>query len=132
VGVVSSPSHEGSTTDASNSKLTTFDMGSTKKVKVTTAVAAAGITFNFGMSTMGRERVQELEGLLYFVKDGTRSLGPEIVPEPQPNEVMVFEDLFTIELHKPPHSLLTDILRRFHVQLHQLTPNAIVQISKFI
>jgi hypothetical protein len=32
----------------------------------------------------------------------------------------------------PPHPFLLDILSKFQVQLHQLTPNAIVQISKFI
>jgi hypothetical protein len=32
----------------------------------------------------------------------------------------------------PPDPVLTDILRKFHVQLHHLTPNAIFTISKFI
>jgi hypothetical protein len=32
----------------------------------------------------------------------------------------------------PPHPVLLDILHNFRVQLHQLTPNAIVQINKFI
>jgi hypothetical protein len=32
----------------------------------------------------------------------------------------------------PPHPVLLDILRKFRVQLHQLTPDVIVQISKFI
>jgi hypothetical protein len=30
------------------------------------------------------------------------------------------------------HPVLLDVLRKFWMQLHQLTPNAIVQISKFI
>jgi hypothetical protein len=32
----------------------------------------------------------------------------------------------------PPHSVFVDILRKFRVLLHHLTPNDIVQISKFI
>jgi hypothetical protein len=32
----------------------------------------------------------------------------------------------------PPHPVLFDILLRFQVQLHRLTPNAIVQLSKYI
>jgi hypothetical protein len=32
----------------------------------------------------------------------------------------------------PPHPFLAEILRKFRVHLHQLTPNAIVQISKFL
>jgi hypothetical protein len=44
----------------------------------------------------------------------------------------VFENFFTVGLHMPPHLVLADILRKFHVQLHQLTSNATVQIGKFI
>jgi hypothetical protein len=32
----------------------------------------------------------------------------------------------------PPHPVLVGILQKFRVQLYQLTPNAIVQIGKFI
>jgi hypothetical protein len=39
---------------------------------------------------------------------------------------------FVAELRMPPHPVLVDIMRKFHVQLHHLTSNAIVQISKFI
>jgi hypothetical protein len=35
-------------------------------------------------------------------------------------------------LHVAPHPVLTDILHKFWIQLHQLTPNAIMQIIKFI
>jgi hypothetical protein len=32
----------------------------------------------------------------------------------------------------PPHPLLSNILLKFQVQLHQLTPNTIVELSKYI
>jgi hypothetical protein len=32
----------------------------------------------------------------------------------------------------PPHLVLADILLKFQVQIHQVTPNAIVQLSKYI
>jgi hypothetical protein len=44
----------------------------------------------------------------------------------------VFEEFFTIGLRMPLHPVLSDILLKFQVQLHQLTPNAIVQLSKYI
>jgi hypothetical protein len=56
----------------------------------------------------------------------------ESVPKPRANEAVVFEDLFTVVLHMPPHLMLAGNLQKFRVQLHQLTPNAIVQIGKFI
>jgi hypothetical protein len=51
---------------------------------------------------------------------------------PWVNEVMVFEDLFLAGLHMPPHPVSEEILHKFCVQLHSLTPNAIIQIGKFI
>jgi hypothetical protein len=55
----------------------------------------------------------------------------ETVPEPEDNEVIVFEEFFSAGLRMPPHLVLVDILLKFRVQLHQLTPNAIVQLSKY-
>jgi hypothetical protein len=45
---------------------------------------------------------------------------------------VVFEGFFTAGLHLPPHPVLVEILQKFRVQLHQLMPNAVVQINKFI
>jgi hypothetical protein len=54
------------------------------------------------------------------------------VPDPRPDEAITFEDFFAARLRMPPHLVLLDILRKFRVQLHQLMPNAIIHISKFI
>jgi hypothetical protein len=43
----------------------------------------------------------------------------------------MFEEFFAIGLQMPPHPVLTDILVKFRVQLHQLTPNAFAQFSKY-
>jgi hypothetical protein len=43
----------------------------------------------------------------------------------------VFEEFFATELRMPPQPALTDILLMFRVQLHQLTPNAFTQFSKY-
>jgi hypothetical protein len=68
----------------------------------------------------------------YFLKGYARAPDAESVPDPHENEMVVFEDFFAAGLHMPPHSVILDILLKFRVQLHQLTPNAIVQISMFI
>jgi hypothetical protein len=44
----------------------------------------------------------------------------------------MFEDFFIAGLCMPQHSVLVDILHKFRMQLHQLTPNATIHISKFI
>jgi H+/gluconate symporter-like permease len=56
----------------------------------------------------------------------------ESVSEPRANEAIVFKNFFVAGLHMPPHPVLTDILCKFHVQLHHLMLNAIVTINKFI
>jgi hypothetical protein len=42
------------------------------------------------------------------------------------------EDLFLVGLCMPQHLVLAEILHKFWVQLHQLTPNIVIQIGKFI
>jgi hypothetical protein len=71
-----------------------------------------------------------LEALGYFKGSG-RELGEEVIPEPADDEVVVFEEFFVAGLRIPPQPVLTDILLKFQVQLHQLTPNAFAQFSKY-
>jgi hypothetical protein len=119
--VVASLSHDGSGADTSGSdgdnwsnnssdELTESYSDSTKKVMVAAAVATAGMTFNFGSSTIGKDQFQMMEGLRYFAKVSTRAPSSESVPEPWVDEAMVFEDLFATELRMPPHPTLVDIL----------------------
>jgi hypothetical protein len=43
----------------------------------------------------------------------------------------VFEEFFAAGLRMPSHPALTDILVKFRVQLHQLTPNSFALFSKY-
>jgi hypothetical protein len=51
-----------------------------------------------------------------------------MIPEPDDDEAVVFEEFFVAGLCMPPHPTLNDILLKFQAQLHQLTPNAIAQL----
>jgi hypothetical protein len=53
------------------------------------------------------------------------------VPKPNPDEVVVFKEFFATGLQMPPHPSFIEILLKYRVQLHQLTLNAIVQMSNF-
>jgi hypothetical protein len=55
----------------------------------------------------------------------------ETVSEPDNDEAVVYEDFFVTDLHMPPHPTMVDILLHFQAQLHQLTSNAIAQLSKY-
>jgi hypothetical protein len=65
------------------------------------------------------------------MKGEAHTPGAKTVPEPDSNEVVVYEDFFVAGLCMPPHPALADILLKFQAQLHQLTPNAIAQFSKY-
>jgi hypothetical protein len=58
--------------------------------------------------------------------------GEETVPEPHEDEAMLFEEFCTARLRMPPHPVLTDILLKYQIQIHHITPNAIVQLLKYI
>jgi hypothetical protein len=104
-----------------------------RHLKVVATTALDWISYDFGPSTITKTHLGTMESYSqYFPKGYGRPPGAESVPEPRVNEAVVFEDVFAARPHMPPHLGLVDILRKFRVQLHQLTPNTIIQISKFI
>jgi hypothetical protein len=88
-------------------------------------------SYDFGPSTVTIGRIRQLEALGYFAEGSARELGEEVIPEPVADEAVMFEEFFAAGLRMPPHPVLTDILVKFHVQIHQLLPNAFAQFSKY-
>jgi hypothetical protein len=91
----------------------------------------AGDTVDFGVSRMSSVRVQDMQRLGYFGGGVARVPGTEEVPEPE-GELVVFEAFFAAGLRLPAHRFVGEVLRRFNVQIHQLTPNAVVALSKYV
>jgi hypothetical protein len=102
-------------------------------VKIGAEAALADVSYDFGQSTVTRARIISLENSTrYFPKGFARPAGMESVLDHKENEAVVFKDFFVARLRIPSHLVLLGILWKFQVQLHQLMPNVIVQISKFI
>jgi hypothetical protein len=91
----------------------------------------AGDTVDFGVSRMSSARVQDMQRLGYFGGGVARVPGTEEVPEPE-GELVVFEAFFAAGLRLPAHRFVGEVLGRFNVQIHQLTPNAVVALSKYV
>jgi hypothetical protein len=72
-----------------------------------------------------------MQRLGYFGGGVARVPGTEKVPEPE-GELVVFEAFFAAGLHLPAHQFVGEVLRRFNVQIHQLSPNAVVALSKYV
>jgi hypothetical protein len=124
-------SAESKASDDSGDSGNTSENGS--RVKIGAEAALAGISFDFGPSKVTKGCISNLESSSRcFPKGFAQPPGMELVPIPKEDETVVFEDFFAAGLHIPSHPVLLDIPHKFRVQLHQLTLNAIVQISKFI
>jgi hypothetical protein len=101
-------------------------------MKIEAEAALADVSYDFGQSTVAKASVIALKSFaLYFLKGFARPPGAESVPDPRENEAVVFEDFFATGHRISPHLILLDIFHKFQVQLHQLMPNAIIQIDKF-
>jgi hypothetical protein len=87
-------------------------------------------TVEFGTSRIFSGRVLEMQRFGYFGNSVGRALGAEEVPEPE-GELIVFETFFAVGLRLPTHRFMVEVLRRFEVQVHQLTPNAVVALAKY-
>jgi hypothetical protein len=98
---------------------------------VATEELRAGDTVEFGVSRMSSVRVQDMQQLGYFGGGVARVPGTEEVPEPE-GELVVFEAFFAAGLRLPAHRFVVEVLRRFNVQVHQLTPNAVGALSKYV
>jgi hypothetical protein len=90
-----------------------------------------GDIVEFGVSRMSSVRVQDMQQLGYFGGEVGRVPGAEEVPEPE-GELVVFEAFFAAGLRLPAHRFVAEVLRRFEVQVHQLTPNAVVALAKYV
>jgi hypothetical protein len=85
----------------------------------------------FSVSRMSSVREQDMQQLGYFGGGVGRVPGAEEVPEPE-GELVVFEAFFAAGLCLPAHRFMAVVLRRFEVQIHQLTPNAVVALAKYV
>jgi hypothetical protein len=73
---------------------------------------------------------------LGYFKEADKGLvrfgGEETIPKPKNDEVVVFKSFFKAGLRFPLHGMIAEVLEKFRIYLHQLTPNAIVRLSVYI
>ena len=61
-----------------------------------------------------------------------RFAGEEVIPEPKEDEVVVFKSFFRAGLRFPLYDMVGEVLKKFEIYLHKLTPNVIVRLSVYI
>jgi hypothetical protein len=72
-----------------------------------------------------------MQRLGYFGNGVGRAPGAKEIPEPK-GKLIVFEAFFAAGLHLPAHRFVVEVLRRFEVQVHQLMPNIVVALAKYV
>jgi len=88
-------------------------------------------TLRFGPSLMSAALIESYVERGYFPAGVCCPPQGEETPDPQDGECVVFHDFFVAGLHFPLDPKVPEILARFKVKIHQLTPNAFVMLSKF-
>jgi hypothetical protein len=87
------------------------------------AAPSKPIHLDFGNSTISEDDLPKMLNLGYFSEETT--------PKPGKDEVVVFKSFFKAGLRFPLNKMIADVLNKFGIYLHQLTPNAIVRLSVY-
>jgi hypothetical protein len=90
---------------------------------------------DFGKSTVSEADMTMMTKLGYFreAEKGLICFGrEETIPKPEDDEVVVFKSFFKAGLRFPLHRMIAEVLEKFGIYLHQLTPNAIVRLNVYI
>jgi hypothetical protein len=99
------------------------------------AVPSKPSHLEFGKSTITEGDMSKLMKLGYFSeakKELVHFGREEITPKPEKDEVVVLKSFLKTGLRFPLNGMIADILKKFGIYLHQLTPNAIVRLSVYI
>jgi hypothetical protein len=98
------------------------------------AVPSKPSHLDFGKSTISEADFPKMVKLGYLSeakKEFIHFGGEETIPKPGKNEVVVFKSLFKAGLRFPLNKMIANVLKKYGIYLHQLTPNAIIRLSVY-
>jgi hypothetical protein len=90
---------------------------------------------DFGKSTVSKADLSKMVKSGYFSESQKKLLrfgGEETTPKPEKDEIVIFMSFLKAGLRFPLHGIIADVLKKFGIYFHQLTPNAIVRLSVYI
>jgi hypothetical protein len=86
----------------------------------------------FGKSTVKKGQIEAMKGKYFCDTTIVRAGGENTVPLPEADKVVVFKGFMKDGLRFHLHKLLVEVLKRFEIYLHQLTPETLIKIRVFI
>jgi hypothetical protein len=99
------------------------------------AVPSKPSHLDFGKSTIFEGDLPKMLKLGYLSEQKKELVhfgGEETTLKPGKDEVVIFKSFFKNGLRFPLNEMIADVLKKFGIYLHQLTPNAIVRLSVYI
>ena len=90
---------------------------------------------DFGKSTVSKADLSKMVKSGFFNENQKKLLrfgGEETTPKPEKDEIVIFKSFLKAGLRFPLHGIIGEVLKRFGIYFHQLTPNAIVRLSVYI
>jgi hypothetical protein len=86
----------------------------------------------FGKSTIKQGQIEAMRGRYFRDVSIMRARGENNVPLPETDELVIFKSFMKAGLRFPLDKMLDEVLKTFEIYLHQLTPEAIVEVGVFI
>jgi hypothetical protein len=86
----------------------------------------------FRKSTVKKGHVEAMKGRYFHDVSIVRIGGKNTIPLPEKDEVVVFRSFMKVGLQFPLHKMLVEVLKKFEIFLHQLTPDALIKVGIFI
>ena len=90
---------------------------------------------DFGKSTISKADLSKMVKSGYFSEDEKKLIrfgGEETTPKLEKDEIVIFKSFLKAGLRFPLNRMIADVLQKFGIYFHQLTPNAIVRLSVYI
>jgi hypothetical protein len=91
---------------------------------------------DFGKSTVSKADLSKMVKSGYFSENQKKLLrfggGEETTPKPEKDEIVIFKSFLKAGLRFPLNGIIAEILNRFGIYFHQLTPNAIVRLNVYM
>jgi hypothetical protein len=86
----------------------------------------------FGKSTVNKGQIEAMKGKYFHDISIVRARGENTVPHPKADEVVIFKSFMKAGLCFPLHKMLVEVLKKFEIYLHRLTPEALIKVRVFI
>jgi hypothetical protein len=86
----------------------------------------------FGKSTIKQSHLENMRGRYFWDMSIVRAGGDNNVPVPEKNEVVIYRSFFKARLRFPLSKFVVEVLKIYHIFLHQITPEAVIRMEIFV